>query len=106
VCHGWKLQVNRVLFADDLVLVSFTESDLQRASNDFAAARDNAVMKISTSKTKVLPSFEKPWSVFIVSEWSITETVEKFKYLGVVFTSDRRQDEELDIRMRKFSVVT
>ena len=31
--------------------------------------------------------------------------VEKFKYLGVAFTSDGRQDEELDTRIGKASVV-
>ena len=31
--------------------------------------------------------------------------VEKFKYLGVAFTSDGRQDEELDIRIGKASAV-
>jgi len=52
-------------------------------------------------------TFEKPWSVFItetVSEASLKQ-VEKFKYLAVVFTSDRRQAKELDTRMGKASVV-
>jgi len=31
--------------------------------------------------------------------------VEKFKYLGVVFTNDRKQDEELDTLMGKASAV-
>ena len=31
--------------------------------------------------------------------------IEKFKYLGVVFTSDGGQDEELDTRMGKASAV-
>jgi len=31
--------------------------------------------------------------------------VEKFKYLGVVFMSDGRQDEELDTRMGKACAV-
>jgi len=31
--------------------------------------------------------------------------VEKFKYRGVVFTSDGRQDEELDTRMGKATAV-
>ena len=31
--------------------------------------------------------------------------VEKFKYLGVAFTSDGRQDEELDTRIGKASAV-
>jgi len=43
--------------------------------------------------------------VLIASEWSITEHVEKFKYLGVVFTSDERQDQELYTRMGKVSTV-
>jgi len=43
--------------------------------------------------------------VFIASEWSITETGGEVKYLGVVFTSDKRQDQELDTRMGKASAV-
>jgi len=31
--------------------------------------------------------------------------LEKFEYLGLVFTSDGRQDEELDTRMGKASAV-
>ena len=31
--------------------------------------------------------------------------VEKFKYLGVAFTSDARQDEELDTRIGKASAI-
>jgi len=41
---------NRLLFADDLVLLSFTEPGLQHALNDLASACDNAEMKISTTK--------------------------------------------------------
>ena len=41
----------------------------------------------------------------ITSEWSDTEAVEKFKYLGVAFTSDGRQDEELDTQIGKASAV-
>jgi len=44
-----KCKINRLLFADDLVLLSFTESDFQRALNDFTVAVcDNAGKKIST----------------------------------------------------------
>ena len=42
----------------------------------------------------------------ITSEWSDTVAgIEKFKYLGVAFTSDGRQDEELDTRIGKASAV-
>jgi len=46
------------------------------------------------------------FSVFIASEWSITETGGEVQvYLGIVFTSDGRQDEELDTSMGKASAV-
>ena len=47
-------KINRLLFVDDLVLLSSAESGLQRASNSFADACDSAGMKISTAKTEVL----------------------------------------------------
>jgi len=45
-------KINRLLFAKDLVLLSSTESGLQRALNDFAAVCDITGMKISTTKTE------------------------------------------------------
>ena len=45
-------KISRLLFADDLVLLSSTESGLQRALNSFADACDTAGMKISTAKTE------------------------------------------------------
>ena len=43
-----------LLFADDLVQLSSTESALQRALNSFADASDIAGMKTSSAKTEVL----------------------------------------------------
>jgi len=39
--------------------------------------------------------------VFIACEWSITETGGEVQVLGVVFTSDGKQDEEPDTRISK-----
>ena len=47
-------KISRLLFADDLVLLSSAESGLQRALNSFADACNTAGMKISTAKTEVL----------------------------------------------------
>jgi len=47
-------------FSDDLFLLSSTESDLQCALNDFAAACDNAGMKSSTTKTEALHLSRNP----------------------------------------------
>ena len=64
--------INRLLFADNLVLLSFSESGLQRALNSYADACNTAGMKISTARLG-LPSFKKPWSVRVTSEWCDTE---------------------------------
>ena len=46
-------KISRLLFADDMILLSSTESGLQGASNTFADACDTAEMKICTAKTIV-----------------------------------------------------
>jgi len=43
--------------------------------------------------------------VFIANEWSITETGGEVQVSWGVFTSDGRQEEELDTRMGKASAV-
>ena len=56
-----KCKISRLLFADDLVLLSSTESGLHRALNSFADACDTSAMKISTAKTDVLQeTFKEP----------------------------------------------
>ena len=53
-------KISRLLFADDLFLLSFTESGLQRALISFANVCDTAGMKISTAKTEVLRLSRNP----------------------------------------------
>ena len=95
-------KISCLLFADDLVLLSSTESGLQRALNSFADTRDTAELKISTAKTEVLHLSRYPDQCVLqgnASEWSDTEAGRKVQVsrgLGVTFTSDGRQDEELD----------
>ena len=88
-------KISRLLFADDLVLLSSRESGHQRVLNSFADACNTAGMKISTAKTEVLHlSRNLDQCVLQVNEATLKQ-VEKFKYLGVAFTSDGRQDKEL-----------
>ena len=98
-------KISRLLFADDLVLLSSTESGLQRALNRFADACNTAGMKISTAKTEVLPLSRNPNQCVVQVNGATQKLVEKFKYLGVAFTSDGRQDEELDTQIGKASAV-
>ena len=53
-------KIIRLLFADDLVLLSSTQSDLQRALNSFADACNIARLKVSTAKPKVLHLSKNP----------------------------------------------
>ena len=93
-------KISRLLFADDLILVSSTESDLQRALSSFADACDTAGMKISTAKTEILHLSRNSNQCVLQVNGATLKQVEKFKYLGVAFTSDGRQDEEeLDTRI-------
>ena len=53
-------KISRLLFADDFVLLSSTESGLQGALNSFVDAHYTAGMKISTAKTEVLRLSRNP----------------------------------------------
>ena len=97
-------KIRRLLFAYDLVLLSSIESGLQRALNSFAGACNTAGMKISTVK-QVLHLSRNPDQCVLQVNGATLKQVEKFKYLGVAFTSDGRQDKELDARIGKASTV-
>ena len=98
-------KISRLLFADDLVLLADTESGLQRALSGFEAACNIAGMKISTTKTEILHLSRNPNQCSLHSSGVPLKQVERFKYLGVSFTSNGRQDEEIDIRAGKASAV-
>ena len=91
------MQDCRLLFADYLVLLTSSESGLQRAINGFAAACDTAGMKISTSKTEVVRLSRNPVRCSLQVGAISLKQVEKFSYLEISFTGDRSQ-EELNVR--------
>ena len=76
-------KISRLLFADDLVLLSSTESGLQRPLNSFADACNTAGMKISTAKTEVLDLSRNPDQCVLQVNGATLKQVEKFKYLGL-----------------------
>ena len=93
-------KISRLLFADDLVLLFSTESGLQLALNSFADA-----CNMSTAKTEVLHLSSDPGQCMMQENGAALKQVEKFAYLGVAFTSDGRQDKELDTRISKARAV-
>ena len=72
-----KCIISRLLFADDLVLLSSTESGLQRALNSFADACNTAGMKISTTKTEVLHLSRNPDQCVLQVNGATLKQVEK-----------------------------
>ena len=99
---NWK--ISRLLFADDLLLLSSTASGIQRALNSFANACNTAGMKISTAKTEVLHLSRNPDQCVLQVNGATLKQI-KFKYPRVAFTSDGRQDYKLDTRIGKASAV-
>ena len=80
------------------------KSGLQHVLNDSAAACDTAGMKISISKTvEVLHLSRNLVQCFLRVGGASLKQVEKLKCLGVGFTSNGRQGEELDVRLDKAS---
>ena len=80
-------KISHLLFADDLVLLSLTESGLQRTLNSSADACNTAGMKISTAKTEILHLSRNPDQCGLQVNGATLKHIQKFKYLGVALTS-------------------
>ena len=98
-------KIIRLLFAGNIVLLASSESGLQRALNGFAASSDIAGMKIISSKTEILHLSRNPVQCFLQVIGISLKQVKKFKYVGVAFISDVRQDEEFEVRSGKTGAV-
>ena len=62
-------------------------------------------MKVSKAKTEVLHFLRNSDQCVLQVNGAALKQVEKFKYLGAAFTSDGRQDKELNTRIGKTSLV-
>ena len=81
-----------------------TQNLASSAHNSFGDACNIAGMKINTAKTEVLHLSRNPDQCVLQVNGATLKQV-KFKYLGVVVTSEEKQDEELDTRIGKTSAV-
>ena len=81
-CNVWHL-----LFADDFALLSLNKSDLLYALDQFFDACLDARMKISTAKTEIMCLSRYPVQCFFQTNGVTFKQTEKFKYLGVTFSS-------------------
>ena len=92
--------IARLLFADDLAILASSQEDLQRALERFAAECEAAGMRISTAKTESMVFSRHPLDCTLYVNGVQIRQAQEFKYLGVMFTSDGRQDREIDRRIR------
>jgi len=101
------LRNRSLLFADDVGLfvrrraVMFSGSSLERFATEYEAAG----MRMSTSKseTMVLSQKRVECPLRVVNE--ILSQVDKFKYLGVLFTREGQMEQEIDRRIGAASAV-
>ena len=101
-CGGVQIgecTVQRLLFADDLVLLDSTQNGPQQALDRFSDACSVSEINISTTKTETMCLSRQPKQCSLQIDGVPLKQSEKFNYLGVSFTSDGRQNSELNIRI-------
>ncbi|KAK3552130.1 hypothetical protein QTP86_001508 [Hemibagrus guttatus] len=92
-------RISSLIFADDVVLLASSGLDLQHALGRFAAECEAAGMRVSTSKFEAMVLDRKKVACTLQVGGQVLPQVEEFKYLGVLFTSERRMDREIDRRI-------
>ena len=87
------------------MLLHSTQNGLQQALDEFSVASFVAGMKISTTKTETMCLSRQPKQCSLQIDVVPLKQSQKFKYLGLSFTSNGKQNSELDIRIGKASEV-
>jgi len=91
--------------SDDLVLLVSFQQGQQLALDQFSVACTEAGMKISTRQIEVLCfSRNLGWCMLNVTS-STLHQVDKFKYTGMIFTSDGRRNKQIDTCMSERSAI-
>ncbi|MDG2633017.1 hypothetical protein P7M35_24665, partial [Vibrio parahaemolyticus] len=98
-------RISSLLFADDVVLLAPSNSDLQLSLGRFAAECEAAVMRISTSKSEAMVLSRKRVDCPLQVGGEVLPQVEEFKYLGILFMSEGRMEREIDRRIGAASAV-
>ena len=101
--RGYKLiqEMKIVCYADDAVLISDNEDDLQRLLYTFEKSADRFNMKISIEKTKALTISKQPLRCKLAVYGKPIEQVMEFDYLGVKITSSKDLTSEVTNQANK-----
>ena len=109
VGKGYRMgesEIKAVCYADDVVLMSEEEDNLQRMLYRFEQAASKTNMQISTSKTQCLVISKFPRRCKLAIYNQSVEQVMQFKYLGACITSDRDLKEEVKAQTTKASLIS
>lgn len=98
--------VKIICYADDAVIVSEDEDDLQRLLYKFQQTAQLFNMQISVEKTKSLAISKEPKRCKLAIYDRSVEQVMSFKYLGASITSARNLKEEVKAQTTKASVIS
>ena len=91
-------RMNRLLFPDEMVLHALTFAT-------GSSSRNLEGTKISSKKVEEFCLLRRPRQCFLQVSVKALQQVETFKYLGVVFTSDKCRNKGIDTRICKANAV-
>ena len=107
--RGYRMgdkEIKAICYADDVVLISDSEDDLQRLLYKFEQTAPAFNMLISTSKTQCLTIAKEPLRCKLAVYGKSMEQVMNFKYLGVTITSSRDLKKEVRAQTLKASLIS
>jgi len=91
-CHSRELQHQPLIFADNSALLASSKQGLQHELNWFSAACDQS--RNENQHQEVLCLSRKPRQCVLQVSNNTLQKIEKFKFPGVVFSSDGRRNNE------------
>ena len=96
---GWN--INNLRYADDTVLISDSEGQLQEMFNKVKTDSEEKGLNINAAKTKVMvfTKDQQPPNVVLMCNNKQAEQVNSFNYLGSTVTSDARCMKEIKKRI-------
>ena len=92
--------IRDLLFADDVVITSHTQEDLQRLLDRFSEACRHYGLTISLEKTQVMGQDIKEIPSLFIHNYKL-EVVHEFVYLGSTITDNLSIDSDLNQRIGK-----
>ena len=97
--------INNLRFADDIDLIATSEQKLQELTKKVQSTAAKFGMEVNTNKTKCMVTAKDSKKTTIMLDGQLLESVDHFKYLGSIMTSDARSEKDILARLGKASGV-